>query len=126
MTALEAALVIARAHGSAASHIDQRLSRIGLGLNDVQRFGVISAHPTGATLQAMATDMNESPSQALRCVRQLQKLGWVTRAADGKFALTDSGADVLDQARGIGQSAAAGWFAEHNIEPAAVIKLLES
>src|SRR5699024_9056024 len=70
--------------------IGTMLSRVGLSLEDLRRLRLIGARPQGMGREDLAEAMGEPRSHAVRSSLPLVKLGWLSRAESGEFALTDS------------------------------------
>lgn len=121
---LEAALALASAASSLDTAIGTALSRVGFSFTDLRRLRFIGARPQGLTREDLAEAMGEPRSQTIRSSGPLVKLGWLSRAESGKFALTDSGRHLIDQAEGIAEKAAAHWFIDSGLSPTEVIATL--
>lgn len=123
---LEAALVLASAKSSLDTAIGTVLTRVGLALDDLRRLRIIGAQPQGLTRENLAEAMGESRSHAVRSSLPLVKLGWLSRAESGEFALTDSGRALIDQAEGLAEKAAHRWFTDTGLNPTEVISAVGS
>src|SRR5699024_12254244 len=84
--------------------------RVGLSPDDLRRRRRIGAQPQGLGREGLAEAMGEPRSHAVRSSLPLVKLGWLSRAESGEFALTDSGRTLIDQAEGLAEKAACRWF----------------
>ena len=122
----EAALALARAKSSLDTAIGTMLSRVGLSLEDLRRLRLIGARPQGLGREDLAEAMGEPRSHAVRSSLPLVKLGWLSRAESGEFALTDSGRALIDQAEGLAEKAAGRWFTDSGLSPTDVIASLTS
>lgn len=118
---LEAALALASATSSLDTAIGTVLSRVGLSFTDFRRLRIIGAQSQAMTRESLAEAMGESRSHTVRSSLPLVKLGWLSRAESGAFALTDSGRALVDQADGLVEKAADRWFADAAISPTDVI-----
>ena len=123
---LESALALASAASFLDSAISAALSRVGISFTDLRRLRLIGARPQGLNREDLAEAMGEPRSHAVRSSLPLVKLGWLSRAESGEFALTDSGRALIDQAEGLAEKAAGRWFTDTGLSPTDVIATLAS
>lgn len=105
---LETIMLLASAQSAAASAADATLSRIGISIDDLRLLTAIGR--TDPDRSELARMMHATPSQTIRKVRPLEKLGWIQRTADAHFQLTASGRAILDEAALLADDSTERWL----------------
>ncbi len=108
--ALDALIALSRATASANLALDKTLSRVGLWLNDLSLLIFLS--DGSLTRAELASKLSQSESETLRRVKPMEKLNWIERDSDGRFALTAVGEALVDEAAGLAANRAAVWLGE--------------
>lgn len=121
---LDAVFLLVRARAVADERIGGMLSRVGLSLDDLGMLRAVAAvaadGETGIAAPALAAALRLAPSQAVRGLRPLEKLGWVERTADRRYRLTASGAAILAEGESIATEGGRRWLAESGVDVGAL------
>jgi DNA-binding MarR family transcriptional regulator len=107
---LDALIALSRAAASANLALDKTLSRVGLWLNDLSLLLFLSDGPLSRA--ELAAKVRQSESEALRRVKPMEKLNWIERDAEGRFALSAVGIALVDEAGGLAANRAEVWLGE--------------
>jgi DNA-binding MarR family transcriptional regulator len=108
--ALDALISLSRATASANLALDKTLSRVGLWLKDLSLLMFLVDGPL--TRAELAGSLKTSQSETVRRVKPMEKLNWIERDTDGRFALTAVGAALVDEAGGLAANRAEVWLGE--------------
>jgi DNA-binding IclR family transcriptional regulator len=107
---LDALIALSRATASANLALDKTLSRVGLWLNDLSLLIFLS--DGSLTRAELASKLSQSESETLRRVKPMNKLNWIERDSDGRFALSAVGVALVDEASGLAANRAEVWLGE--------------